>query len=191
MGPIAPRKQAAKRHYGSHPYFTKRAWHVVQKYIEAFSRPGELVLDPFGGSGVTAVEALVLRRRAIHSDISPLANFITWGIAVAPVDEAALQNASADIRDACAARIGDLYKLDQAAIDAMPVPFWHPGPVPLPKDADVRTLAAGCCSVPATRLATLPPASRSRSLLLSPSPRTAGTVNSSRSPGSSPSNWLA
>ncbi len=75
------------------------------------------MLDPFGGSGVTAVEALVVRRRAIHSDISPLANFITWGIAVAPVDEAALQSAYADVREACAAQIRDLYKLDQAAID--------------------------------------------------------------------------
>lgn len=139
-GPIPPRKQAARRHYGSHPYFTKRAWNVVQKYIEAFSEPGDLVLDPFGGSGVTAVEALVLRRRAIHSDISPLANFITWGIAVSPVDEAALQNAYGDIRDTCAAQIQGLYGLDQAAIDAMPIPFWHPGPVPLPKDADVETL---------------------------------------------------
>lgn len=75
--PIVPRKQAAKRHYGSHPYFTKRAWKVVQKYIECFSEPGDLVLDPYGGAGVTAVEALVLRRRAIHLDLAPLANFIT------------------------------------------------------------------------------------------------------------------
>ncbi len=139
-GPIVPRKQAARRHYGSHPYFTKRAWNVVQKYIEAFSQPGDLVLDPFGGSGVTAVEALVLRRRAIHSDISPLANFITWGIAVAPVDETALQMAYGDVRDVCEEQIRALYKLDQAAIDAMPIPFWHPGAVPLPEDADVETL---------------------------------------------------
>jgi hypothetical protein len=139
-GPIPPRKQAARRHYGSHPYFTKRAWNVVQKYIEAFSAPGELVLDPFGGSGVTAVESLVLRRRAVHSDISPLANFIAWGIAVAPIDEGALQSAYADVRDACEKQIRSLYQLDKAAIDAMPIPHWHPGPVPLPKDADVQTL---------------------------------------------------
>ena len=75
-GPIAPMKQAARRHYGSHPYFTKRAWNVVQQYIKTFSQAGDVVLDPFGGSGVTAVEALVLRRRAIHVDISPLANFL-------------------------------------------------------------------------------------------------------------------
>jgi hypothetical protein len=63
--PVAPRKQAAKRHWGSHAYFTKRAWNVVQVCIETFSDPGDLVLDPFGGSGVTvpptAKSALVPR----------------------------------------------------------------------------------------------------------------------------------
>ena len=28
--PIEPKKQGAKRHWGSHPYFTRRAWNVVQ-----------------------------------------------------------------------------------------------------------------------------------------------------------------
>ena len=36
--------------------------------IQALSRPGDLVLDPFGGSGTTAVEALNLGRRAVISD---------------------------------------------------------------------------------------------------------------------------
>lgn len=97
--PIVPRKQGAKRHYGSHSYFTKRAWNVVQEYINYFSEPGELVLDPFGGSGITAIEALVLRRRAIHVDLAPWANLMTWGIGVAPVSEAAFQSAFADLSD--------------------------------------------------------------------------------------------
>lgn len=59
-----------------HPYFTKQVWNVVQEYIKTFSCPGDLVLDPYGGSGVTLVEALVLGRKAIHVDINPLANFI-------------------------------------------------------------------------------------------------------------------
>jgi len=96
--PIPPKKQQAKRHYGSHPYFTKRAWNVVQAYIRNFSSQGDLVLDPFGGAGVTAVEALALRRRAIHVDLAPLANFITWGVAVAPVDLNQFHQAYADIR---------------------------------------------------------------------------------------------
>jgi DNA methylase len=36
--------------------------------IQVLSEPGELVLDPFGGSGTTAVEAIRLGRRAIISD---------------------------------------------------------------------------------------------------------------------------
>jgi hypothetical protein len=69
-------KQAAKRYHGVHGYFTRQVWSVVQKYIETFTRPGDLVLDPFGGSGVTLIEALILGRKAVHVDINPLANFI-------------------------------------------------------------------------------------------------------------------
>ena len=70
------RKQAAKRHFGVHGYFTKQAWNVVQKYIENFTKPGDVVLDPFGGSGVTLVEALMLGRKAINIDINPLSIYI-------------------------------------------------------------------------------------------------------------------
>src|SRR3982751_3224510 len=73
---IPPKKQAAKRHYGSHQYFTKRAWNVVQAYIKHYSKPGDVVCDPYGGSGVTAIEALVLARKAIYLDISEWATFL-------------------------------------------------------------------------------------------------------------------
>src|SRR5437899_2077329 len=92
---IAPTKQAAKRHYGSHPYFTKRAWNVVQAYIKHFSSQGDLVLDPFGGSGVTAVESLVLRRRAAYVDISEWATFLARQTAISPVDVGALRDSFA------------------------------------------------------------------------------------------------
>ena len=73
---IKPRKQSAKRHYGVHGYFTRQVWNVVQAYVEHFTKPGDVVLDPFGGSGVTAIEALILGREAIHIDINPLSIFI-------------------------------------------------------------------------------------------------------------------
>ena len=31
--PIEPRKQGAKRHWGSHPYFTRSAWNVVKMIL--------------------------------------------------------------------------------------------------------------------------------------------------------------
>lgn len=45
--------------------------------IEAFSEPGDLVLDPFVGGGTTAVEAALAGRRALVADINPLATFVT------------------------------------------------------------------------------------------------------------------
>ena len=82
--PIAVRKQEAKRHFGVHGYFTKQAWNVVEHYIKNFTKPGDTVLDPFGGSGVTLVEALMLQRKAIHIDINPLTIFIVENL-ISPI----------------------------------------------------------------------------------------------------------
>lgn len=43
-----------------HP--TEKAVSVIRPLIESFSRPGDLVLDPFAGSGSTAVAALFAGR---------------------------------------------------------------------------------------------------------------------------------
>jgi hypothetical protein len=45
--------------------------------IEAFSRPDDLILDPFVGGGTTAVEALISGRRSLVADLNPLATFVT------------------------------------------------------------------------------------------------------------------
>src|SRR6266446_6150792 len=79
--PIPAERQGAKRHYGVHPYFTRRPYNVVRQYIQHYSREGDRVLDPFGGSGVTAIEAFLSNRIGIQNDINPLANFIAGGIA--------------------------------------------------------------------------------------------------------------
>jgi hypothetical protein len=41
---------------------------IPTAFIQALAKPGDLVFDPFGGSGTTAVEAVRLGRRAILSD---------------------------------------------------------------------------------------------------------------------------
>src|SRR5881409_1044602 len=78
---IPASRQEDARHYGVHPYFTRRPANVVRSYIERYSQPGDLVLDPFGGTGVTAIEAFLLGRRAIQNDLNPFANFIAQNIA--------------------------------------------------------------------------------------------------------------
>jgi hypothetical protein len=48
----------------------------VRSIIEQFSKPGDLVADPFMGGGTTLVEALALGRQGLGFDISSLATFI-------------------------------------------------------------------------------------------------------------------
>ena len=42
-------------------------------FIGTYSDPGDVVLDPFSGSGTTALEALLMQRQAIASDAFPYA----------------------------------------------------------------------------------------------------------------------
>lgn len=48
----------------------------IRACIEAFSEPGDVVLDPYMGGGTTVLEAMVLGRQAIGSDINSLSVFI-------------------------------------------------------------------------------------------------------------------
>ena len=82
---IAVKKRAAKRHFGVHGYFTKQSWNVVQEYIKNYSKPNDLVLDPFGGSGVTAIEALMTGRKGINIDLNPMAVFLVKSL-IAPIN---------------------------------------------------------------------------------------------------------
>lgn len=43
---------------------------IAARFIKIFTKPGDVVLDPFGGSGVTAVQAYLLNRMSITNDIS-------------------------------------------------------------------------------------------------------------------------
>lgn len=47
--------------------------------IDALSRAGETVLDPFCGSGTVLAEAIRLNRRVVGSDINPVARLIAQG----------------------------------------------------------------------------------------------------------------
>jgi adenine-specific DNA methylase len=63
--------------YRLHKYWGKKPANVVAAYIEAFSRKGETVLDPFCGSGVSVAEAIASGRKAVGIDLNPVAVRIT------------------------------------------------------------------------------------------------------------------
>lgn len=59
-----------------HPYPAKFIPQIPGTLISLLSDHGEIVCDPFGGSGTTALEAIRLGRRAISLDANPLAALI-------------------------------------------------------------------------------------------------------------------
>ena len=59
-----------------HPYPAKFIPQIAANLVSSLSLPGELVWDPFGGSGTTAFEALRLGRRCVSTDANPVATEI-------------------------------------------------------------------------------------------------------------------
>jgi len=71
--------------YNAHSYHTKVPLQGIEPFILHYTEPGDLVLDPFCGSGMMGIAALKHGRRPILIEISPAAAFITKGYC-APID---------------------------------------------------------------------------------------------------------
>ena len=91
-----------------HKFWARKPHNVVREYIEHYSQEGEVVFDPFAGSGVTAIESLILKRKAIACDLDPVAIFITKCTTM-PVDLDDLQDAFSTIEGKVAKQISELY----------------------------------------------------------------------------------
>ena len=135
---IPAARQEDARHYGVHPYFTRRPANVVRQYLERYSQPGDTVLDPFGGTGVTAIEAFLLGRHAIQNDLNPFANFIARNIADTTLPSVApLHQAFRRVEEGCAARLKQFEKdeaLAEQALTKLPLPE----NIRLPKNSDAE-----------------------------------------------------
>lgn len=63
--------------YNMHTYSSKKPHEAIRTYIQHYTEPGEIVLDPFAGSGGTAIASVIEGRTAIAIDRSPAAGRIT------------------------------------------------------------------------------------------------------------------
>ena len=84
-----------------HPYPAKFIPQIPANLIACLSMPGDVVLDPFGGSATTAVESVRLGRRVISFDANPLSALIgrvKTGFMAPPV-QADLEQLSAVVED--------------------------------------------------------------------------------------------
>jgi DNA modification methylase len=136
---IPANRQGAKRHYGIHPYFTRRPFNVVRDYILHYSNPGDVVIDPFGGSGVTAIEAFLENRIGIQNDINPLANFISAGIIeISKVFEEDIIEALRFIENNCKENLIDIFYTNEEEVDLSKYESILPPNINLPSNADVE-----------------------------------------------------
>lgn len=123
---IPAARQDEARHYGVHPYFTRRPANVVRAYVERYSEEGDMVLDPFGGTGVTAIEAFLLGRDAIQNDLNPFANFIAQNIADTMLSSTTpLREAFERVEQNCFKQVQEIEKDENAAkrwLKKLPLP---------------------------------------------------------------------
>jgi len=136
---IPAERQEAKRHYGVHPYFTRRPANVVRAYIKNFTQPGDFVLDPFGGSGVTAIEAMLLNRRGIHNDLNPLANFIASQIAdITYEDTTYIRQAFLEVENQCRALVEKVPRMSATEVARRLADVELPENIALPRSSDAE-----------------------------------------------------
>ena len=60
----------------AHPYWARKPLNLVDAIIRSLSDEGDLVVDPFMGSGTSVFAAVRAQRRVIGGDLSPLSHFI-------------------------------------------------------------------------------------------------------------------
>jgi SAM-dependent methyltransferase len=105
------------------PYIGKIKSSIAGELVERYSKPGDLVADPFAGAGTIPLEAALRGRRAFGADISPYASMLTRAkLSPPPSLEAALDSAEQALQEAAELPLPDLRK-----VPAWVREFFHPG----------------------------------------------------------------
>lgn len=95
--------------YNAHGYLTKVPVSAIAPFLEAFTSPGDVVCDPFAGSGMTGVAAAMSDRRAELRDISVLGHHIGSGY-LTLVDPHVLMAAALRVADTVLDRFPAVYE---------------------------------------------------------------------------------
>jgi 16S rRNA G966 N2-methylase RsmD/Zn-finger nucleic acid-binding protein len=116
--------------YKAHSYPTKVPYPAIMRFLLHYTKPGDIVLDGFAGSGSTGVAAQACgmpdakvkdqisaemgqvqwgARKAVLSDLSPSASVIAAGLNL-PIDAAAFDTASAEVLRRFDAALGWMYE---------------------------------------------------------------------------------
>lgn len=78
--------------HGLHPYPARMIPQIARRLILSYSKEGELVWDPFCGSGSVLVEAMLLGRKCVGTDLNPYAVFLSR-VKTTPIQPSLLRKA--------------------------------------------------------------------------------------------------
>lgn len=138
---------SAKRHtsmYLMHKFWARKPHNVVSEYIQHYSKTGNVVLDPFCGSGVTAIESLKLQRKAVAIDLDPIATFMTR-MSLIPVNIDEFEKAYRSLEEKVKPKINHLYetKCPKCGEKATTICMrWHNG-----TPSEIRNLVCPSCGM--------------------------------------------
>src|SRR4030042_5655959 len=97
--------------YNWHKYWARKTWNIVGQHIDNYCPKDGVVLDPFSGSGVTAIEALRRSRRVIAVDLIPVGNNILRATTI-PIKSSKLRDAFLDVQQKARGEILELYQTE-------------------------------------------------------------------------------
>ena len=116
---ISPQKVARPKGYsglyGFHKYWGKKPCEPLALIIEQLTQEGDIILDPFVGSGTSARESLLRNRRFIGFDINPVAIELT-NLMVSPPDYFVINDAFKSLEKTVKNSINETYKLQDGRI---------------------------------------------------------------------------
>jgi adenine-specific DNA methylase len=95
--------------YVWHKYWARKTWNVVAEFVKTYCPEGGIVLDPFAGSGVVAMEAVKAGRKAIVCDLLPISTEITR-LTLKPVNLEHLRQAFERVEQRVKNKILKLYR---------------------------------------------------------------------------------
>lgn len=99
--------------YKIHKYWARKPWYIVERYVNDYSKPNEVVLDPFCGSGLTGMEAVINGRNFIGQDLNPIALKVSSATIDNNFDLETFEQEFVTISNACKDRIMRLYASDE------------------------------------------------------------------------------
>ncbi len=77
---ISYHAESYKGLYAMHKYWGKKPFNIMADFVKKYTNEGEIVLDPFCGSGVSVSEAVFNGRKGVGIDINPSSILITKNI---------------------------------------------------------------------------------------------------------------